>query len=97
MQGFGLGQWLRESYPNLLKNYYDQEEIYAQSSHVSRCIMTIQVVLAGLYYPLDPLDNWSGDFNINWTPIPVNTLRPSIDHVSRNNNNKNYLEKRTGD
>ena len=85
MQGFVFGKWLREKYPTLLKRYYDNNEIYAQSSKVTRCIMTVQTVLAGLYYPLDWADQWSGDFNINWTPIPVNSYDENLDHVSRYN------------
>ncbi|KAG5671139.1 hypothetical protein PVAND_001352 [Polypedilum vanderplanki] len=69
-QMYVLGQFLRSRYKNFLNKTLDLNEIYAQSTGVSRTKMSLQLVLASLYPPKNTELEWNT--KLNWQPIPYN-------------------------
>ncbi|KAG5676091.1 hypothetical protein PVAND_005945 [Polypedilum vanderplanki] len=69
-QMYELGQFLRSRYHHYLNKTLNLNEIYAQSTGVSRTKMSIQLVLASLYPPRDTALEWNT--KLNWQPIPYN-------------------------
>lgn len=57
-RSYQLGQMLRIKYNNFLGNLYYQPNIYAHSSPIIRCKMSLQLVLAALYPPTD-VQKWN--------------------------------------
>lgn len=65
---YNIGLWLRNRYSKLLGKLYYSDELFAQSTGVSRTQMSIELVLASLYPPADTAQEWNKD--LNWQPIP---------------------------
>uniref|UniRef100_A0A1W7R8D5 Putative lysosomal & prostatic acid phosphatase n=1 Tax=Aedes albopictus TaxID=7160 RepID=A0A1W7R8D5_AEDAL len=65
---YDIGIWLRKRYAKLLGKLYFSDKIFAQSTGVSRTQMSIELVLASLYPPVDTVQEWNKD--LNWQPIP---------------------------
>ncbi|XP_026824199.1 venom acid phosphatase Acph-1 [Ooceraea biroi] len=64
-RAYKFGQVLKEMYKSFLGDVYYQPNIYAQSSAVVRCKMTLQLVLAALYPPND-VQKWNP--HLSWQP-----------------------------
>lgn len=65
---YDIGIWLRKRYAKLLGKLYISDKIFAQSTGVSRTQMSIELVLASLYPPVETVQEWNKD--LNWQPIP---------------------------
>lgn len=78
MQMFKLGQYLRNRYNGYLDELYYPKEFLMKSSSNDRCLMSAQVVLAGLYPPTGPQE-WNPD--LKWQPIPVHSTPRHLDEV----------------
>ena len=74
---FRLGQQLRKLYDRLLGYIYYPEILSARSTSSDRAIMSMQLVLAGLFPPSSE-QIWNDE--INWQPIPVHYV-PLLDDV----------------
>lgn len=59
---------LRDRYNKFLGDIYYPPNIYARSTNIGRCKMTLQLVLAGLYPPAD-VQKWNP--NLSWQPIDL--------------------------
>ncbi|CAH2265213.1 venom acid phosphatase Acph-1-like [Pararge aegeria] len=70
-RAFLLGQYLRERYNESISELYLPEEISVRTTDYSRTKMSALVMLAALYMPQDR-QRWHPD--INWQPVPYNTL-----------------------
>ncbi|XP_055310683.1 prostatic acid phosphatase-like [Sitodiplosis mosellana] len=66
---YEMGQWLRSRYGNFLGNTYQPDAVWAQTTGVTRTIMSMQVVLAGLFPPRGTAMEWNR--RLNWQPIPI--------------------------
>jgi prostatic aicd phosphatase len=76
MREYKLGQTLRDRYNDFLSNLYFPKDVMALSSDYDRTKMSLQLVLAGLFPPLDNSQQWNPE--LNWQPIPVSYL-PRVD------------------
>lgn len=76
---FELGRSLRYRYDGFLSSKYIPAGIAVISSDVDRCIMSAQLLLAGLYPP-EGIQKWNPD--LPWQPVPVHSLPPECDKVS---------------
>uniref|UniRef100_A0A914DNG7 Uncharacterized protein n=1 Tax=Acrobeloides nanus TaxID=290746 RepID=A0A914DNG7_9BILA len=74
-QAFGLGAELRKYLSGYLDDNYLAPEAKFFSSSASRCQMTLQLALAGLYPP-KTFATWKP--NINWTPVPYTIDDPML-------------------
>ncbi|XP_070492517.1 prostatic acid phosphatase-like [Chironomus tepperi] len=70
LQMYELGSFLRQRYHTFLSKTLNLNEIYAQSTGVSRTKMSLQLVLAALFPPKETALEWNQ--NLNWQPIPYN-------------------------
>nr|XP_018904537.1 PREDICTED: prostatic acid phosphatase-like isoform X2 [Bemisia tabaci] len=75
---FELGRSFRYRYNGFLSSKYIPAEIEVISSDVDRCIMSAQLLLAGLYPP-EGIQKWNPD--LPWQPVPVHTLPPECDQL----------------
>nr|XP_018898593.1 PREDICTED: lysosomal acid phosphatase-like isoform X2 [Bemisia tabaci] len=73
---YDLGQFLRERYGGFLSSRYKAHEILMRSSRIDRCLMSAELVLAGLYPPVGT-QIWNKD--LPWQPIPVQTAPDDAD------------------
>ncbi|XP_018904522.2 testicular acid phosphatase homolog isoform X3 [Bemisia tabaci] len=73
---FKLGRFLRRRYDGFLSVNYSPAELKVISSDVDRCIMSAQLVLAGLYPPVG-IQKWNAD--LLWQPVPVHSLPRECD------------------
>ncbi|XP_036141774.1 venom acid phosphatase Acph-1 isoform X2 [Monomorium pharaonis] len=82
-RSYALGLWLRDKYNSFLGDMYYPPNVYARSTEMSRCKMTLQLVLAALYPPVDR-QKWNE--KLSWQPIDLiytsrhedNLLNPSF-------------------
>lgn len=83
MQGFKLGEFLRERYDGFISRAYSAAEIHAEASDADRTIMTSETMLAALFPPTpeDPESLWNPALT-EWQPIPVHAISATIDNVS---------------
>ncbi|XP_018918009.2 testicular acid phosphatase homolog isoform X1 [Bemisia tabaci] len=77
---FNLGCFLRRRYDGFLSTTYSPAEIFVLSSRLDRCIMSVQLLLAGLYPPIGT-QMWNPD--LLWQPIPVHSLNSGCDDIIR--------------
>ncbi|XP_072158964.1 testicular acid phosphatase homolog isoform X2 [Bemisia tabaci] len=75
---FELGRSLRYRYDGFLSSKYIPAGIAVISSDVDRCIMSAQLLLAGLYPP-EGIQKWNPD--LPWQPVPVHSLPPECDKL----------------
>ncbi|XP_068907895.1 venom acid phosphatase Acph-1-like [Tenebrio molitor] len=68
---FKLGKKFRERYDNFLGKIYTPDLLEAFSSDVNRTKASLQLVLAGLFPPVEE-QIW--ETGLNWQPIPFSTL-----------------------
>jgi hypothetical protein len=76
---FRLGEFLRTRYNGYLSELYSSKEFLMKSSANDRCLMSAQVVLAGLYPPMG-MQVWNPD--LKWQPIPVHSTPRHLDQVT---------------
>lgn len=76
MYEFGL--FLRRRYGGFISSKYSAAETYVISSIRNRCLMSAELVLAGLYPP-DGIQIWNQD--LPWQPIPVHSIPTPCDDV----------------
>ncbi|CAO1354775.1 unnamed protein product [Diamesa hyperborea] len=69
-QMFDVGSYLLKQYSGFLGKTFQPNEVYAQSTGVTRTKMSLQLVLAGLFPPANTPLEWNK--NLNWLPIPYN-------------------------
>nr|CAD7202037.1 unnamed protein product [Timema douglasi] len=70
MSMFELGNLFRQRYQGFLSRLYSPKEMHMESSANDRCLMSAELVLAGLYPPIGS-QVWNHD--LNWQPIPVHS------------------------
>lgn len=75
---YSLGQRLRNYYSDFLPNYWPIA-VNVSSSPVERCLVSAQLVSAGLFPPHDELI-WNPD--LLWQPIPTHYLPRDQDNVT---------------
>ncbi|XP_051161288.1 venom acid phosphatase Acph-1-like [Leptopilina boulardi] len=68
-RAFKLGMFLRKRYNKFLGDIYIPQDVTARSTNVERTKMTLLLVLAALFPPLDSSEKWHS--NLNWQPIPI--------------------------
>ncbi|KAH8373386.1 hypothetical protein KR009_005029 [Drosophila setifemur] len=66
---YKIGAQLRQRYKDFLPAYYQPDVIRAQSSDSPRTMMSLQMVLAGLFPPENTPMEWN--LMLNWQPIPI--------------------------
>jgi hypothetical protein len=76
---FELGEFLRTRYSGYLSELYSPEEFLMKSSANDRCLMSGQVVLAGLYPPKG-MQVWNPE--LMWQPIPIHSTPRHLDQVT---------------
>ncbi|XP_025075238.1 LOW QUALITY PROTEIN: uncharacterized protein LOC105431612 [Pogonomyrmex barbatus] len=69
MREYELGQVLRDRYNNFLGDFYLPKLVMGQSSDYDRTKMSLQLVLAGLFPPINAQQQWNPV--LNWQPIPT--------------------------
>jgi hypothetical protein len=77
-QMFKLGEFLRTRYNGYLSELYSPEELLMKSSATDRCLMSGQVVLAGLYPPKG-MQVWNPE--LKWQPIPIHSTPRHLDQL----------------
>nr|XP_018906569.1 PREDICTED: prostatic acid phosphatase-like [Bemisia tabaci] len=75
---YELGKFLRSRYDGFIPAKYKSSHIHVRSTYADRCIMSAQVLLAGLYPPVDS-QIWNKD--LLWQPIPVHSVPRNMDNV----------------
>lgn len=80
VQGYELGQFLRQVYLDRLPLAYDENDIYVQASDIDRCISFAYTMLAGLY-PTSGDRNMKWNEELDWQPIPVHTVPAEFDRT----------------
>ncbi|XP_043792754.1 lysosomal acid phosphatase-like isoform X1 [Apis laboriosa] len=75
---YNIGQWIRTEYGSIIGNTYDSTLSLTQSSYADRCIMSAQVLLAGLYPPTNEEIFVSG---LTWRPVPVHSTPRHLDKM----------------
>nr|CAD7595398.1 unnamed protein product [Timema genevievae] len=80
LQMWELGRYLRQRYGRLVPELYSPEDTLMTSSDVDRCLMSAQLVLAGLY-PARGSQVWNP--SLDWQPIPVHSTNPGQDKLIR--------------
>nr|CAD7434697.1 unnamed protein product [Timema monikensis] len=70
MSMFELGKLFRQRYQGFLSRLYSPKEMHMESSANDRCLMSAELVLAGLYPPIGS-QVWNHE--LNWQPIPVHS------------------------
>ncbi|XP_060533022.1 lysosomal acid phosphatase-like [Cylas formicarius] len=76
-QMYSLGQNLRAYYSPFLSPYYWPQEVNFTSSYSDRCLMSAELVAAGMYPPKDE-QVWND--NLLWQPVPIHYLPRSLDN-----------------
>lgn len=78
LQMLKLGEFLRARYNGYLSELYSPKEFLMKSSANDRCLMSGQVVLAGLYPPKG-MQVWNPD--LKWQPIPIHSTPRHLDQL----------------
>lgn len=73
-----LGKYFRERYSSFLPEIYYSADFKAISSNADTCLMSMAVLLAGLYPP-HKFQIWNP--HILWQPIPVKGISEEVDNV----------------
>ncbi|XP_064546052.1 lysosomal acid phosphatase [Drosophila montana] len=68
---YKIGKQLRKRYKKFLVPYYQPDMLHAEATESSRTLMSLQMVLAGLFPPENTPMEW--DMMLNWQPIPIYT------------------------
>lgn len=76
MREYELGQALRKKYKNFLGDLYLPKLVMGHSSDYDRTKMSLQLVLASLFPPINVQQRWNPA--LNWQPIPT-TYVPRVD------------------
>lgn len=76
MREYELGQALRKRYQNFLGDLYLPKLVMGHSSDYDRTKMSLQLVLASLFPPINVQQQWNPV--LNWQPIPT-TYVPKVD------------------
>nr|CAD7268292.1 unnamed protein product [Timema shepardi] len=71
MQMFKLGKLFKKRYLGFLSRLYSPKEMHMESSADETCLMSAELVLAGLYPPRGH-QVWNPE--LNWQPIPVHSM-----------------------
>ncbi|XP_001606969.1 venom acid phosphatase Acph-1 [Nasonia vitripennis] len=66
LREYNLGHLLRQRYNDFLGPYYETTDVFAMSTDVGRTKMSLLLVLAGLYPPVDK-QIWNKE--LNWQPV----------------------------
>ncbi|NEU36249.1 histidine-type phosphatase, partial [bacterium LRH843] len=64
---YEIGKLLRTRYKSFLSEIYSPRFMKAQTTDIDRTKMSMQLVQAGLYPPIET-QRWKND--LNWQPIP---------------------------
>ncbi|XP_058794915.1 venom acid phosphatase Acph-1-like isoform X3 [Phymastichus coffea] len=86
-QMYELGKFLRERYSEFLGANYKSDHVYAYSSDTDRTKMSLQLVLAGLYPPIDQ-EVWNP--HLMWSPVPYVYTPRQFDVLLRSYDNKKF-------
>jgi prostatic aicd phosphatase len=78
MREFALGKFFRQRYDNFLGKIYTPDLLEGLSSDVNRTKMSLQLVLAGMFPPVNE-QIW--ETGLNWQPIPFNVVPSDQDTV----------------
>ncbi|XP_026329947.1 venom acid phosphatase Acph-1-like isoform X2 [Hyposmocoma kahamanoa] len=70
-RGYYVGKYLRSRYNGFISSMYLPDEIEVRTTDFARTKMTALTLLAALYHP-PPAQRWHS--NLNWQPVPYNTL-----------------------
>nr|CAD7409095.1 unnamed protein product [Timema cristinae] len=70
MQMFKLGKLFKKRYLDFLSRLYSPKEMHMESSADESCLMSAELVLAGLY---PPRGHQVWDPELDWQPIPVHS------------------------
>nr|XP_012231970.1 PREDICTED: uncharacterized protein LOC105677729 [Linepithema humile] len=70
---YELGKFLRDRYKDFLGDIYLPKLVVAHSSDYDRTKMSLQLVLAALFPPLNIRQQWNRD--LNWQPIPATYIK----------------------
>ncbi|XP_063242922.1 testicular acid phosphatase homolog [Bacillus rossius redtenbacheri] len=77
-QMYTLGKYLRQRYDTFVSRLYSPGETWMESSANDRCLMSAQVLLAGLYPPTGH-QVWNDE--LPWQPIPVHSTPRALDKL----------------
>lgn len=75
-QEYELGLFLRKRYDDFLQADYSTDEVYAYTSNNDRTKMTLNLILAGLY---PPIDSKVWNTQLKWSPIPYRYVPIDLD------------------
>ncbi|XP_013200569.1 venom acid phosphatase Acph-1 [Amyelois transitella] len=89
--GYRVGQYIRERYDGFISRLYLPDEIVVRTTNFDRTKMTALSALAAIYPPL-PAQKWNPD--LDWQPVPYNTIDANIDDLLYWYNCPLYLKKR---
>ncbi|XP_037029689.1 prostatic acid phosphatase-like [Bradysia coprophila] len=79
-QEFELGLYIRDRYADFLDPTYSENDIYVQSSNITRTILSAQAFLTGVYKPETSPDFWTS--NLPWNPpFTVHTTPRKVDNL----------------
>lgn len=78
LQLYDMGQWIRREYGVIIGNKFNSATTLVRSSYADRCVMSAQVLLAGLFIP-SPEDMFLSE--LAWTPVPVHSIPRNLDKV----------------
>ncbi|XP_058801268.1 venom acid phosphatase Acph-1-like [Phymastichus coffea] len=91
LREYNLGKYLRKSYGYFLGDVYIPAEIRARSTDIARTKMSLQLLLAALYTP-ERQQKWKLD--LDWQPIPIDTVAKLDDILMIPEECPNYLKVR---
>lgn len=78
LQMYTLGQNLRAHYQEFLPKYYWPVDTNFTSSYSERCLMSAELVGAGMFPPTD-FQIWNSE--LLWQPIPIHYLPRNLDNL----------------
>lgn len=78
LQMYTVGKWIRKEYGSVLKQTYDSESVYVDSSYADRCIMSAGALMAGVYPP-GPEDLFTP--GLPWRPVPIHSTPRNLDKI----------------
>lgn len=75
-----VGQYIRRRYDGFLSKLYLPDEIKIRTTNFDRTKMTALAALAAIFPP-PPAQKWNP--NLDWQPVPYDTLPYDVDDVSK--------------
>lgn len=81
-----MGKYLRKEYEGFLDKIYSEDVIETRSTGVGRTIMSAQLLLAGLF---PPVEHQIWHESLPWQPIPIYFLSENVEDVRGFLNNCN--------